>query len=37
MIAGILMFLVVGAATAFWISQDAASPTGVPLSAMEMK
>ena len=37
MIADILMFLGVAAAAAFWISRDAASPTGVPLSATEKK
>jgi hypothetical protein len=31
------MFLVVAAAAAFWISRDAASPTGVPMSATEKK
>ena len=35
MIAGILMFLVMGAAAALVVSQQAASPTGAPLSATE--
>lgn len=34
MIAGIVMFLAMGAAAAFVISQQGASPTGAPLSAM---